>query len=125
MTFTSVSVDEMTTAVSALLNKCCTLDTFSISTLKTVIGDLAPFLTELVNCSLSTEIFKEAYITPRLKKIDPSGVRLYRPTSNLSVISKLLEKIVARQLISHLNSAGLLPSLQSTYRLTTLPRLQY
>jgi len=62
MTFTSVSVDEMTTAVRALPYKCCALDPFPRSTLKTIIGDLAPFLTELVNRSISTgcvpEVFK-------------------------------------------------------------------
>jgi len=106
MMFTSVRVDEMTTAVRALSDKCCALDPFPTSTLKTVIGDLTPFLIELVNHSLSTgcvpEVFKEAYITPRLKKInvDPSDVRPYRPILNLSVISKLLEKIVATARIS-------------------------
>ena len=122
MTFTPVSVDEMVTAVRALPDKCCALDPFPTSTLKTVVSELAPFLVELVNRSLSTgcvpEVFREAYITPRLKKVDldPSDVRSYRPISNLSVISKLLEKLVARQLLSHLNSTGLLPSLQSAYR---------
>jgi len=119
MTFTSVNVDEMTTAVRALPDKCCALDPFPTSTIKTVIGNFAPFLTELVNRSLSTgcapDVFKEAYITPRLKKID-LDVRSHRPISNLSVISKLLDRLVARQLVSHLNSAGLLPSLQSAYR---------
>jgi len=62
-----------------------------------VIGDLAPFLTELVNCSLSTgcvpEVFKEAYITPRLKTstwtrpmfdhIDP-----FRTISNIKTVGE-------------------------------------
>jgi Reverse transcriptase (RNA-dependent DNA polymerase) len=48
--------------------------------------------------------------------MDPSDVRSYRPISNLSVTSKLLERLVARQLLAHLNSTGLLPSLQSAYR---------
>jgi hypothetical protein len=122
MMFTPVSVDDMVTTIRALPDKCCALDPFPTSTLKTVVSELAPFLTELVNRSLSTgcvpEVFREAYITPRLKKVDldPSDVRSYRPISNLSVISKLLEKLVARQLLSHLNSTGLLPSLQSAYR---------
>ena len=40
----------------------------------------------------------------------------YRPISNLSVLSKLLERLVARQLLEHLNAARLLPDLQSAYR---------
>ena len=40
----------------------------------------------------------------------------YRPISNLSVMSKLLERLVARQLIDYLTVFKLLPELQSTYR---------
>jgi hypothetical protein len=122
MTFTPVTVEEVETAVRALPDKCCALDPFPTSTLKNVIGDLAPFLAHLVNLSLSTGcvpgVFKEAYISPRLKKgdLDPTDVRSYRPISNLSVISKLLERLVARQLLAHLNSNNLLPGLQSAYR---------
>jgi len=51
--------------------------------------------------------FKEAYITPLLKKsdMDPAEVKSYRPISNLSVLSKLLERLVARQLLDHLTIA--------------------
>src|SRR5258706_626302 len=121
--FHSVSVEEVVAAVRALPEKCCALDPLPTSLLKSVIGDLAPFLTELFNRSLSTgcvpEVFKAAYITACLKKfnVDSSVVRSYRPSSNLPVLSKLLERLVARQLLAHLNSAGLLPRLQSAYRI--------
>ena len=48
--------------------------------------------------------------------MDPSDVRSYRPISNLSFTSKLLEKLIARQLLAHPNCTGLLPRLQSAYR---------
>jgi len=62
--------------------------------------------------------FKTAYITPLLKKsgLDPADVKSYRPISNLSVLSKLLERLVARQLIDYLTAFNLLPDLQSAYR---------
>jgi len=43
------------------------------------------------------------YVTPLLKKAT-------------WIVSKLLERIVARRLLSYLTSAGLMPSLQSAYR---------
>ena len=43
-------------------------------------------------------------------------MKSYRPISNLSVLSKLLERLVARQLLVYLNAAKLLPELQSAYR---------
>jgi len=63
--------------------------------------------------------FKDAFITPALKKpgLDVTNVQSCRPISNLSVVSKLLERIVAGQLNSYLwMSANLLPSLQSGFR---------
>jgi len=59
-----------------------------------------------------------AYITPLLKKVDldPADARSYRPISNLSVLSKLLGRIIARQLIDCLKSSMPLPRLQSAYR---------
>lgn len=87
--------------------------------LKDNVEALAPFLVELFNRSLAGDTvpaaFKAAYITPLLKKPD-ADVKFYRPISNLSVLSKLLERLVAKQLLEFLNTSGLLPSLQSAYR---------
>jgi len=91
--------------------------------LKDNVDVLAPFITELFNRSLSSGVFptqvKAAYITPLLKKkpdLDPSDGKSYRPISNLTVWSKVLERLVARQLIRHLSEWKLLPELQSAYR---------
>jgi len=40
----------------------------------------------------------------------------YRPISNLSVVSKLLERLVSKQLMRYLDDNDLLPDLQSAYR---------
>ena len=63
-------------------------------------------------------IFKSAYITPLPKKadLDPAEPKSFRPISNLSVISKLLERLVSKQLLRHLKDNDLLPDLQSAYR---------
>ena len=94
------------------------------ASLKAVVDIIAPFLTEWFNrClhdGLVPDAFKVAYITPLQKKanMDPTDVRSSRPISNLSVVSKLLERLVARQLLSHLQRSGLLPRLQSAYHST-------
>jgi hypothetical protein len=64
----------------------------------------APCLTSSFNLSISTGqfsmIFKEAFITPIIKQAGmyAADVNSYRPISNLSVLSKLLERPIARQL---------------------------
>jgi len=83
---------------------------------------LAPFLCQLFNLSLQhgcvPSSFKASYITPLLKKagLDTADVRFYRPISNLTVISKLLERIVSLQLVKYLKDKGLFPDLQSAHR---------
>ena len=87
---------------------------------------LTPFLVELLNRCLSSgrvpSSFKAAYITPLLKKskLDSADPKSHRPIANLSVLSKLLERLVAQQLLDCSNVERLLPELlpelQSTYR---------
>ena len=62
--------------------------------------------------------FKSAYVTPILKKADLNSADpgSYRPISNLSVISKLLERVISQQLVKYLTDNHLLPDLQSAYR---------
>ena len=55
---------------------------------------------------------------PLLKKtdLDPEKMTNYRPISNLSFVSKLLEKHVATQVRQHLKENGLFDVFQSAYR---------
>ena len=98
-----VSVDDVISAICRLPEKSCAADTLPAPQLKLVADLIAQFLTELFNCSLSTanvpEVFKSALTTPLLKKpdLDSADPRFYRPIYNLSVVSKLLERIVFRQ----------------------------
>jgi len=120
--FRSVSVDDIVTAVRQLPDKQCASDPMPTRLLKENIDVLAPFLTEFFNRSLSLGAvpvtFKAAYISLLLKKthLDPADAKSFRPISNLSVLSKLLERIVAQQLLGYLRGHRLLPDLQSAYR---------
>ena len=117
-----VSVVDVISAIGGLPDKSSPVDPLPVPVLKLVANELAPFLTTLFNRSLAAghfpDVFKEAYITPIIKKpsLDSADVRSYRPISNLSVISKLLERTVARQLVHYLESSRLLPVLQSGFR---------
>ena len=57
-------------------------------------------------------------LTLRLKKkgMDLNEPSSFRPISNLSFLSKVLEKIVAKQLVLYLTETDLLPKFQSGYR---------
>ena len=120
--FASLSVDDVITATLALPNKQCVSDPIPTQLLKAHIHTVAPFITELFNRSFLAGIvprsFKSAYVTPLLKKadLDVADVKSYRPISNLTVLSKLLEHLVADQLRKYITQFQLLPAVQSAYR---------
>jgi len=48
--------------------------------------------------------------------LEPRKLKNYRPVSNLSFVSKLVERAAVKQLTDYLETNGLLPLLQSAYR---------
>ena len=108
--------------VRRLLDKQCTSNPLPTWLLKQSVEVLAPFLCQTFNWSLENgtvpSISKSAYITPLLKKadLDPAEPKSFRPISNQSVMSKLLEPLVSKQLLRYLKDSDLLPDLQSAYR---------
>jgi len=57
-------------------------------------------------------------VYPRIKKpnLDPEQLKSYRPISNLSYISKIVERVVAKLFTALVNASNLLPVHQSGYR---------
>ena len=79
-------------------------------------------ITSIINVSLEQDkcpnFFKQANVPPILRKssLDKEIFKSYRPVSNLNFISKILERVVAVQLQTHLDEAGLMTDFQSPYR---------
>jgi len=113
---------EITEFVHSLPNKQCQCDPLPTWLSKANVAILSPFLRHFFNSCLEhgsvPSSFKSGYITPLLKKADlyATDVKSYRPITNLSVVSKVLERLVARQLVRYLTENSLLPRLQSAYR---------
>ena len=86
------------------------------------IPELSQIMLRIINQSLSEGVFPDRYklalIAPRLKKpsLDVEDVSNYRPISNLDFLSKILERVVAEQLMVHLDRNRLNEDLQSAYR---------
>ena len=76
----------------------------------------------MCNASLTEGVFpdslKHAVVRPRLKKptLNPDELSSYRPISNLSFISKTVERVVAARFAVHAELQCLLPCRQSAYR---------
>ena len=102
--------------------KSCSLDPLPTFILREFLDELLPFICVMCNVSLQHSLLPEsqkaAIVTPILKKhdLDPDDVKSYRPISNLTFISKVIERIVASQLTGYLQMNRLLPDHQSAYR---------
>ena len=97
------------------------LDPIPLSLLHEIIESLTIPLNNICCESLKSGTFptsyKHAIITPLLKKpnLDPQRLNQYRPISNLSIFSKTLEQIVAKQLTYYLISHKIPHIFQSAY----------
>ena len=120
--FSPVSEMDIEEIIKSMPTKSCSLDPIPTSLLKEYLPELIPVIARIVNCSLCEgrvpDVSKHAIVCPLLKKagLDPNELKNYRPVSNLSFISKVLEKVVLKQLLTHLSDNGLLEIHQSAYR---------
>src|SRR5208282_1307584 len=102
--------------------KHCHLDPVPTWLVKRSTEVLAPVFVAMCNSSLRSGKFpdsqKHAVVCPRLKKptLDPDDVNSYRPISNLSFASKLVERVVASRFTAHAEYNKLFPVRQSAYR---------
>ena len=96
----------------------CALDPIPVNLLPV----LAPVIAHLVNAALSSGTFpsqlKSAIVMPLLKKLgsDVEVLKNNCPVSNLSFISKVIERVVASPILDHMRENNLLDPMQSAYR---------
>ena len=120
--FQLATEDFVQTIVQEMPQKSCDLDPISTSVLCDCLDEIIPIVTSIMNKSLSSGIvpqcFKHALVKPLLIKasLDPNCLKHYPPVSNLPFLSKVLERIVLKQFLQHLQSHSLLEPFQSVYR---------
>ena len=104
------------------LNKTNSLDIYGLNA-KFVLDHLdtfLPVLHHLIKLCFETSLFptqwKLAKITPILKADDPTSLSNYRPISILPIMSKILEKLMASQLLEYLETNNFLSEHQFGFR---------
>ena len=112
--FEPATLEEVRKLILTSPTKTCALDQIPTSLLKSCVDVLLTPITNTVTLSPKSGVFpdtlKLSHITPLLKKpsLSKDDMKNYRPVSNLNFISKLLEKIIAKRIRSHLESNDLL-----------------
>ena len=87
--------------------KTCVLDPLPSCVFTQCIDVLTPMVTDIINASITQAhvplSMKAAIIRPLLNKssLDVDILSNYRPVSNLTQVSKCLEKVIAQQVIEH------------------------
>ncbi|XP_071504088.1 uncharacterized protein [Diadema antillarum] len=121
-TLTATNEDEVRRILSGSPAKSCKLDPIPTSLLKKCFSAIVPAMTNIINTSLATGVvpadLKRAIVRPTLKKpgMDTESLQSFRPISNLSYLSKVLERVAFSQLSEYLYDNMLLDSHQSAYR---------
>ena len=124
-TFTEVSEGAIDKIIKNSHMKSCLMDPWPTFIVKEYSNILLPSVTQLVNCSLMESCVKTAVGTPLIKKATylAGDFKNYRTVSGLNLISKLVERVVAKQLLEHIHVHNLDNPYKSAYKKTPLRQL--
>lgn len=118
--FEAVNENDVVESVVALKSNATGEDGIPLRFIKMILPHLLRTLTHIINYCLASSTFpdswKAARIIPVAKKPRPSLPTDFRPISILPTLSKVFEKILAKQIVGHLNSNSLLSTFQSGFR---------
>ena len=121
-TFRTYSIDEVQKIINSKPIKSCSQDPIPANIFRQFLSELLPFITGMCNKSLQEGWLpvsqRHAIVRPIVKKdgLDPGDTKNYRPISNLTFLSKLIERMVCQQLTAYLEKQDLLPRSQSGFR---------
>ena len=100
--------------------KACGPDIITKIVLKECANELAPVLSHIFQLSIDTgklpKDWRNANLSPIFKKGDRHTASNYRPVSLTCVCCKLLEHIICRQILNHLEQHNILTPLQHGFR---------
>ena len=106
--------------------KTCELDPLPGRKFKNCIESFIPVINKIKNASLGNGVIpqelKEAVVRPLIKKptLDKVLLKNYRPVSNITHLSKVIEQVVAKRLTEHCLNQDMLDPFQSAYGNNTL-----
>ena len=112
--FKPVTQNEVKEIAMSMKNSGSTgLDEINTKIIKLSIDIILPALTQVIKLSLSTtqsfpSSWKVAKIIPLFKKDDPLQPKNYRPVALLPILSKILERVVFKQVVSYLTENNLI-----------------
>ena len=121
--FNEIGINELKVIIARVKYTHCDYDPVPIAEIAAAANftEYLNVILVIVNLSLREKSFpkseKSAIVKPILKgNLDSQALSSYRPVSNLTFLSKIIENVVLNQLVQHLEKVGALPDNQSAYR---------
>lgn len=118
--FTLTTIDDVHAIIDSLKSNAFGYDAINAKMLKLCSSVICPHITHIVNCCLEAgyfpDIWKIAIVTPLAKITDPKRYEDLRPISILPTLSKILEKVVYKQVYSYIDTSKIIPPIQSGFR---------
>ena len=108
--------------ISGMNKTTCSSDPFPTRLLMSHLHANIPILQHIVNLCLTTGDFliycKSSFVIPLFKKpgLDREMLKKYRPVSNLSFLSKVIEKVISICILGHILDNNIVDRFQSVYR---------
>ena len=120
--FRSVTEADVLRYIRESRKTCCSLDPINVSKLGEACESAAPAVSAIINSCFDEGHFvateKRGLIRPYLKKIglDINDLSNYCPVTNLTHLSKIIERAMLDLLAPFLEEVGVVPRYQSAYR---------
>ena len=119
--FSPINESDVLKIIKAMPTKSWELNYMGTDKIKAVLHTCIPSITKIDNLSLDKGAFSNQWKTAIVKpliKVNKKGTTHsnYRPVSNLSFISKVVERCTLQQLTQHCDNHTLLPHFQSAYQ---------
>lgn len=120
--FEHIDLQRVTLIIKETKKTFCSLDPINVSKMESLYVFAAPFIKKVIDKCFDEDIFvsseKQSLIHPLIKKkgLDQENMANYRPVSNLTFLSKIIERAMLDQLNSTFMANNIIPVHQSAYR---------
>ena len=115
-----VDHQDIESIIMSLKNKSCSIDNLPVAILKQISSIISPVLEYLINFSINSGTFPDCLKVSRVVPLYKGGNELdcsnYRPISILNIFSKILEKVVHKQLYHYFEQNNILDDSQFGFR---------
>lgn len=106
--------------ITAMNSNASGHDGINVKMIQMTLSATLPVITHIINNSISSNVFPSSWKIARIKPIPKSSTieqfKDLRPISILPMLSKILERLVCRQLTDYIESEKILPVVQSGFR---------